>query len=103
VMNRSGPLMETLGGAAVGLLLIYGGYQVLILDVPPGQFVSFIAAFLLAYEPGKRIARLNVDLSNAIVGFRTLFDTLDLPEHAADSGLPTLSVSRGRITFSNVT
>ncbi len=102
VMNRSGPLMETLGGVAVGLLLIYGGYQVLVLDVPPGQFVSFIAAFLLAYEPGKRIARLNVDLSNAIVGVRILFDTLDLPEHAADSRLPALSVSKGRIAFSNV-
>ncbi len=103
VMNRSGPLMESLGGIAVGLILIYGGHQVLILDVPPGQFISFIAAFLLAYEPGKRIARINVDLSNAIVGVRILFEILDLPEHKVDSRLPALSVSEGRIAFSNVT
>ena len=102
VMNRTGPLMESLGGIAVGLILIYGGYQVLILDVPPGQFISFIAAFLLAYEPGKRIARLNVDLNSAIVGVRILFEIVDLPGHAADSRLPALSVSKGRIAFSNV-
>jgi ATP-binding cassette subfamily B protein len=103
VMNRTGPLMESLGGIAVGLILIYGGYQVLILDVPPGQFISFIAAFLLAYEPGKRIARLNVDLNSAIVGVRILFEIVDLPGHAADSPLPALSVSKGHIAFSNVT
>jgi ATP-binding cassette subfamily B protein len=64
--------------------------------------VSFIAAFLLAYEPGKRIARLNVDLSNALVGVEILFKILDLPERAADRKPPDLKVARGRITFTNV-
>jgi ATP-binding cassette subfamily B protein len=34
----------------------------------PGQFFSFIAAFLLAYEPAKRLARLNIELNSALVG-----------------------------------
>jgi ATP-binding cassette subfamily B protein len=102
VMNRSTPMMESLGGIAVGLILIYGGYQVLIVDAPPGQFLSFIAAFLLAYEPGKRIARLNVDLNSALVGVEILFRILDLPQRAADDPLPDIKVAKGRISFDNV-
>jgi len=102
IMNRSTPMMDTLGGIAVGLILIYGGYEVLILNTPPGQFLSFIAAFLLAYEPGKRIARLNVDLSNALVGVEILFAVLDLPQRAADDPLPDLKVAKGRIAFDKV-
>lgn len=102
VMNRSTPMMDSLGGVAVGLMLIYGGYEVLIADAPPGQFVSFVAAFLLAYEPGKRIARLNVDLTRALVGVEILFKILDLPKPTGTSKLPSLSVAKGRIVFDEV-
>lgn len=103
VTNRSTPMMEALGGAAVGLILIYGGYEVLILNAPPGQFLSFIAAFLLAYEPGKRIARLNVDLSGALVGVEILFKILDLPQRFADPGHPALKIANGCIAFNDAT
>jgi len=102
VMNRSAPMMDTLGGIVAGLILIYGGYEVLVRDHPPGPFVTFIAAFLLAYEPGKRIARLNVDLSNALVGVRMLFDVVDLPQRPRDDRLPSLKVSGGHIALNNV-
>ena len=59
VSNRSSPLMETLGGFAVAGGLMYGGYSVVALGATPGQFFSFLTAFLLAYEPAKRLARLN--------------------------------------------
>ena len=45
----------------------------------PGEFFSFIAAFLLAYEPAKRLARLNIDLNNNLVGMRMLFEIIDSP------------------------
>jgi ABC-type multidrug transport system fused ATPase/permease subunit len=102
VMNRSTPLMESLAGIAVALVLLYGGYRVLVVDVPPGEFISFIAAFLLAYEPGKRIARLNVELSGSLVGMKMLFELLDLPDKAQDIGKPALIVSQGRIAFDQV-
>lgn len=103
VMNRSTPMMETLGGVAAGLILIYGGYEVLVLKAPPGQFISFISAFLLAYEPGKRLARLNVDLSSALAGVEVLFRILDLPERTADPGQPALTITKGHIAFNDVT
>lgn len=104
ISNRSGPLMEALGGCAIAVVLLYGGYLVLQKGAAPGQFISFIGAFLLAYEPGKRIARLNVDLSGRLVGVRVLFDLLDSPPtEADDSNKPSIKVTDGRIEFKEVT
>jgi ATP-binding cassette subfamily B protein len=101
-MNRSTPLMESLGGIAIGLVLLYSGYRVVVLDAPPGEFFSFMTAFLLAYEPGKRIARLNVDLTNSLVGVRMLFDILDLPDSREGKEGAPLNIGKGRIEFDNV-
>ena len=49
----------------------------------PGEFVSFLAAFLLAYEPAKRLARLNIDLNNNLVGVRVLYEVIDSPAERA--------------------
>ncbi|MES2602824.1 MAG: ABC transporter transmembrane domain-containing protein, partial [Pseudomonadota bacterium] len=54
VQSRSSPLMETLGGFAIAGCLMYGGYRIIATGATPGQFFSFITAFLLAYEPAKR-------------------------------------------------
>ena len=103
VSNRSGPIMETLGGCAIALVLLYGGFLILETGAPPGEFVSFIGAFLLAYEPAKRIARMNVDLSTTLVGLRILFDLIDSPPaEADDSDKPALAVNNGRIEFNKV-
>src|SRR3982075_3875295 len=64
VSNRASPLMETLGGFAIAAGLMYGGYRVVAMGATPGQFFSFLTAFLLAYEPAKRLARLNIEFNN---------------------------------------
>jgi ABC-type multidrug transport system fused ATPase/permease subunit len=102
VMNRSTPMMEALAGMAIAFVLTYGGYRVIFLDAAPGEFASFIAAFLLAYEPAKRLARINVDLSSSLVGLKTLFDILDLPDRADHSGKPALKIRDGRVALHDV-
>jgi ABC-type multidrug transport system fused ATPase/permease subunit len=102
VSNRSTPLMETLGGFAISSVFLYGGYRVLVLDAAPGELFSFITAFLLAYEPAKRIARLNIDLHNALTGVQVLFDVLDLPDSGPVQPHPDVQVERGRFEFDNV-
>jgi len=103
VANRASPLMETLGGIAIGIIVIYGGYRVIEAGATPGEFFSFIAAFLLAYEPAKRLARLNIELNTALVGARVMFEILDTPAtEPIEDGLPPLSVTQGRIEFANV-
>jgi ABC-type multidrug transport system fused ATPase/permease subunit len=100
--NFSGPFMESLGGSIIGLVTLFGGYQVIVFNTPPGVYFAFITAFLLAYEPARRLARMNVDLTNALTGVRILFEFLDLPERAEDIYKPPLHVDKGRIAFANV-
>ena len=94
VANRSNPLMEMLGGFAVAGCLLYGGYSVVALGATPGQFFSFMTAFLMATEPAKRLARLNIDLNSQLVGARMLLEVVDSPasEHS-DDDKPALKLS----------
>lgn len=103
VSNRASPLMETLGGCAVAIAVTYGGYRVIEMGATPGQFFSFIAAFLLAYEPAKRLARLNIELNSALVGVRILFEVLDSPpSERVDDDKPALQIRTPQIKFENV-
>ncbi len=101
--SQSGPLMEALGGVAIGLVVMYAGWGVLHGGRTPGEFFSVITALLLSYEPAKRLARLNIDLTTHLIGARMLFDMLDRPAIEKDEpGTPDLVVSRGEIAFDDV-
>jgi ATP-binding cassette subfamily B protein len=103
ISGRASPLMETLGGCAIAIAIIYGGYRVIDTGATPGQFFSFIAAFLLAYEPAKRLARLNIELNNALVGVRILFEVIDSPpSEPSDFGKQDLQVDAARLEFEAV-
>jgi subfamily B ATP-binding cassette protein MsbA len=103
VANRASPLMETLGGFAVALAIIYGGYRGIEAGTTPGEFVSFLAAFLLAYEPAKRLARLNIELNNNLVGVRVLYEVIDSPPgESADDDRPPLTLATARLEFADV-
>ncbi len=103
VSKRASPLMETLGGCAIALALIYAGYRVVVTGATPGEFFSFVTAFLLAYEPAKRLARLNLELNNALVGVRILFEVIDSPPtEASDDQKPALTVKTPSIDFDDV-
>ncbi|MEA2927922.1 MAG: ATP-binding cassette, subfamily bacterial MsbA, partial [Hyphomicrobiales bacterium] len=103
VANRTGPLMETLGGVAVALAVVYGGYRVVYWGTTPGEFFSFLTAFLLANEPAKRLARLNIDLNSMLVGVRVLLEVIDSPpSEPVDDHKPPLKVGPARVEFANV-
>ncbi|CAH2394672.1 ABC transporter ATP-binding protein [Mesorhizobium ventifaucium] len=74
------PLMETGGGFIIGLFLIYASWQTLGNGKTPGEFMAFITAFLLAYEPAKRLARVNVDIQKQMVAVEQMYDLIDTPE-----------------------
>ena len=103
VSNRASPLMETLGGCAIAIALIYAGYRVIETGATAGQFFSFITAFLLAYEPAKRLARLNIELNSGLVGVRILFEVIDSPpSEPNDDNKPPLQVTTSRLEFDDV-
>ena len=103
VGQRINPLMEALGGLAVTLGMTYAGYRVIHTGAAPGEFVSFMAAFLLAYEPAKRLARFNIDLNQALIGVHVLFEIVDAQAtEPSDDDRPRLVSTSGRLEFSRV-
>ncbi|MES0030812.1 MULTISPECIES: ABC transporter ATP-binding protein [unclassified Mesorhizobium] len=74
------PLMETGGGVIIGLFVMYASWQTLGNGKTPGEFMAFITAFLLAYEPAKRLARVNVDIQKQMVAVEQMYDLIDTPE-----------------------
>lgn len=103
VSNRSSPLMETLGGLAVAGGLVYGGYSVVATGATPGQFFSFLTAFLMAYEPAKRLARLNIELNSNLIGARKLLEIVDsAPSEPNDDDKPALKLTDARVELRDV-
>src|SRR5690606_6653545 len=103
VSNRASPLMETLGGFAVAGALMYGGYAGVSTGARPGQFFTLVGAFLLATEPAKRLARLNLELNSQLVPARMLLDLIDAPATEPDDETkPSLTLSEARIELREV-
>jgi ATP-binding cassette subfamily B protein len=101
--NRTSPVMESLGGVSIALVLMYGGYRVIELGAAPGEFVSFITAFLLAYEPAKRVAKLNISLTRNLHAARMLFELMDAPASEPDEPETQVkAIERGEIRFERV-
>lgn len=101
--SATSPIMETLGGFAIGGVIAASGFLVLQRGHTPGELMSFITALLLAYEPAKRLARVRITLEAGMVGVRSMFDLLDRPisleEHPDAIDLPE---GPGAITFERV-
>jgi ATP-binding cassette, subfamily B, bacterial MsbA len=97
------PLMETLGGVAVALVILYGGHQVLSGARTPGAFFSFITALLLAYQPLKSLASLNASMQEGLAAAQRIFTVLDIEPAIRDKpGAGALAVSGGEIRFDRV-
>ena len=72
------PLIDTLGGFAVAGVIFYAGWRSLAYNETPGEFFSFVTALLMAYEPARRIARLQVKLGQSCIGVQMMFDMIEL-------------------------
>lgn len=101
--ERTSPITESFAGAAIAAVIGYAAYQSIYAGQLPGAFISFIAAMLLAYDPARRLAKLQVQLEKAYVNAKMIFDILDtpIPMREAPDAKP-LAVTEGRIEFRNV-
>ena len=99
----SSPISDTVAGIAIGAVIFYGSWRVTIAGADPGSFFSFVAALLMAYEPGKKLARMHLDLQTGLTGARMIYEVLDMPaKEEQREGLPKLNVGEGRIAFENI-
>ena len=103
IRSMASPIMETLGGVAVALVIFYGGFRVIEESMNPGAFFSFITALLLAYEPMKRLANLNASLQEGLASAQRLFGLLDTKPNIIDKpDAVTLKIKGGNIVLNQV-
>ena len=99
-MALASPLADFLAGLAIAVILFYGSWRVTVASADAGAFFSFVVAMLMAYEPGKRLARVHLEMQAGLSNARLIYEVLDQPPaEARRPGLPALKVERGRIAF----
>lgn len=101
--ERTAPLTETVAGFAISSVIAYAAYRSIYGNVLPGAFFSFITALLLAYDPARRLARLQVNLERAVVNARMIYEILDTRPAQRDApDAISLTVKGGEVEFRNV-
>lgn len=97
------PIMETLGGVAIIVVVYYGGSQVIAGTRTPGAFFSFITALLLAYEPMKRLSTVNANIQEGLAAAIRVFTLLEMKPTLKN--LPdahVLTRAKGSVSFEGV-
>ena len=80
------PLMDTITGLAIGGVVLLSAIQ--IVGQPtgtPGALMSFVTAFLMAYEPAKRLTKMRVSIESGMIGVQMMYDLLDKPLRMVES------------------
>ncbi|WP_375617485.1 MULTISPECIES: ABC transporter ATP-binding protein [unclassified Bartonella] len=97
------PIMETLTGVAIAGIICFSGYLATQRAGVQGEFMSFIVALLLAYEPAKRLANVRVKIESGLVNIRTMFEILDCPLTVVEhKEAKDLNKTQGTIRFEHV-
>ena len=103
VSERVTPISEVLAGFAVAGVIGYAAWQASASHTPPGSVFGFITALLLAYDPARRLARVQVGLERSLVNARMIYELLDSDPGERDRpGAPALAVSSGEVRFDKV-
>ena len=98
------PLLEVIAGIAVSGIILYAGIQIIGGARTPGDFLAFVAALLFAYEPVRRLARLNANMQEGLAAADRVFRQLDRRPSIVDKpDAKPLAVTEGHIRLDSVT
>ncbi|MGF9565251.1 ABC transporter ATP-binding protein [Neorhizobium sp. JUb45] len=101
--ERTSPLTESFAGLAIASVLAYAAFRSIYDNVPPGAFFSFVTALLMAYDPARRLAKLQVQIERAVVNARMIYALLDLqPQQREVPDAADLVVTEARIELKGV-
>lgn len=102
--SRTSPIMETLSGAAIAVIILYGGYMTASDKLTPGTLIAFMAAFVSAYRPYKSMISFNVNLQEGLAAATRLFKVLDSKPQIEDTTKgKSLNLKNTEINFEKVT
>ena len=103
VFVRASPIMETLTGIMIAILIFYSGKLIIRGEIDINNFFSFLAAMMLAYQPVRSLATLNISVNQGLVGARRVLPIIDekssLRENPNDKNI---NLNQGNILFKNV-
>jgi ATP-binding cassette subfamily B protein len=101
--ERTAPLTETFAGVAISSVIGYAAFRSIYDDVAPGAFFAFITALLMAYDPARRLARMQVQIERAVVNARMIYSLLDMqPLQRENPNAPDLVVTNAQIELKGV-
>ena len=86
VSELSSPVMELIGAIGIGLVIWYGGREVIQGDMTPGTFFAFMGALAMLYTPFKSLNGANMNVQNALAGAERVFAILDDPALKTERG-----------------
>ena len=103
VMVRLTPIMEILTGIMIAILIFYSGKLILKSEIDVNNFFSFLAAMMLAYQPVRTLASLNVIVNQGLSAANRILPIIDTKNKIFS--LPDskeIKISEAKINFDNV-
>ena len=103
IFQRNTPIMETLTGIMIGILIFYAGILIQNDELEVNNFFSFLAAMMLAYQPVRSLAGLNIAINQGISAGKRVLPIIDRESEIKDNlELPQLIISKANIEFKDV-
>jgi len=103
IFNRNTPVMETLTGIMIAALLFYSGILIENGELEVNNFFSFLAAMMLAYQPVRSLAGLNIAINQGVTAARRVLPVIDLVNEVKDDkSFPDIAIKEGNILFKDV-
>ena len=104
IFVRTSPIMESLTGIMIACLIFISAKLVMSNELDVSNFFSFLAAMMLAYQPVRSLATLNIAISQGLAGARRILPIIDQKHEVDDKENDTnISVTKANINFKNVT
>ena len=99
----AGPVMETITGIAIAIVVFYGGHLSINNEIEIGSFFSFLTALMLAYQPVRALAGVNIGISEGIMAAKRIYSLLDTVNKISDNSQgKILNIKNKDIVFDNV-
>ena len=103
IYARSSPIMEVLTGIMIAILIFYSGNLIISDELGISNFFSFLAAMMLAYQPVRSLATLNITINQGLAGARRILPIIDLKEKISENNtLEKIDLTNGDIEFTKV-
>ena len=99
----AGPIMEIISAVAIAIVVFFAGYRSIQGAITLGEFVSFLAALMLAYQPVRALAGINVGIQEGIAAAKRIYEIIDQKnEIFNDENAPSLKLKNATLEFKNI-